>query len=114
MPNQLFLPGLKSQKAILFITAGGNSVDSEKATKLAKESLRKADAAFIHAQTGFVIGGISPVRHLNPVTAFMDSRLLEFEKIWSAAGTPNHVFSITPDRLHRLTSATTQIFTTSK
>ena len=73
-----------------------------------------ADAAFIRAQTGFAIGGVSPVGHLNPVTAFMDPRLLEFEQIWAAAGTPNHVFSITPDRLHVLTSATTQIFTTLK
>ena len=108
------LPALTQWKAILFITAGGNSVDSEKAAKLAKEPLGKADAAFIRAQTGFAIGGVSPVGHLNPVTAFMDPRLLEFEQIWAAAGTPNHVFSITPDRLHGLTSATTQIFTTSE
>ena len=112
--KSIIFAGLKSQKAILFITAGGNSVDSDKATKLAKEPLGKADAAFIRAQTGFAIGGVSPVGHLNPVTAFMDPRLLEFELVWAAAGTPNHVFSIPPDRLHRLTSATTQIFTTSK
>ena len=53
--------------AILFLTAGGNQVDPARAAALAGEALGKADAALVRAQTGFAIGGVSPVGHLNPV-----------------------------------------------
>ena len=46
---------------MLFITAGGNQVDAGRASALAGEELGKADAALIRAQTGFAIGGVSPV-----------------------------------------------------
>lgn len=109
--KSIIFAGLSSQQAILFITAGGNLVDKEKAAALANEPLGKADAAFIREKTGFAIGGVSPVGHINPITVFMDPRLFDFNQIWAAAGTPNHVFSITPDRLQRFTNAKTLIFT---
>ena len=65
----------------------------------------KADAALIRAQTGFAIGGVSPVGYLNPIRAFVDPRLREFDTIWAAAGTPHHVFALTPDDLLHLTDA---------
>lgn len=67
-----------------------------KAAKVAGEPLGKADAALIRSQTGFAIGGVSPVGHLNPIQAFVDSRLIEFDEIWAAAGTPNYVFASSP------------------
>lgn len=97
--------------AILFVTAGGNQVDAEKASALAGEPLGKADAALIRAQTGFVIGGVAPVGHLNPIRAWFDPRLLEFETVWAAAGTPRHVFAIAPGDLLRLSQAERAEFT---
>jgi prolyl-tRNA editing enzyme YbaK/EbsC (Cys-tRNA(Pro) deacylase) len=97
--------------AILFITAGGNQVDAGKAAALAGEALGKADAALIRAQTGFAIGGVAPVGHLNPIRAFLDPRLTEFSLVWAAAGTPRHVFAIAPADLARLSGATTADFT---
>lgn len=85
--------GEVSGEAILFVTAGGNRVDLAKASALAEEPLGKADAALIRAQTGFAIGGVSPIGHLNPIRAFVDPRLMDFEQIWAAAGTPHHVFA---------------------
>jgi len=41
----------------------------------------------------------------------MDPRLLEFENIWVAAGTPNHVFSVNPDQLSKIISAQVIHFT---
>ena len=79
-----------SGTAVLFLTAGGNRVDAAKATALAGEPLGKADAALIRTQTGFAIGGVAPVGHLNPIRAWLDPRLLEFDVIWAAAGTPRH------------------------
>lgn len=103
--KSIIFRGETSGQAVLFITAGGNRVDSAKASELAGEPLGKADAALIRAQTGFAIGGVSPLGHLNPIRAFLDSRLMEFESVWAAAGTPNHVFSISPPDLQRQTSA---------
>ena len=84
---------------VLFLTAGGNRVSQGKAEKAAGKPLTKADAASIRAYTGFAIGGVSPLGHLNPVETFMDPHILTFDRIWAAAGTPHHVFEVAPDIL---------------
>ncbi|GGA24153.1 YbaK/EbsC family protein [Neptunicoccus cionae] len=109
--KSIILRGETSGAAILFLTAGGNRVDGEQATAVAGEPLGKADAALIRSQTGFAIGGVSPIGHLNPIKTFMDPRLLEFDEIWAAAGTPRHVFAIAPDRLRDVTEAQVASFT---
>lgn len=109
--KSIIFRGDASGKAILFLTAGGNRVSSQKASEVADEALGKADATLVRSQTGFAIGGVSPVGHLNPIKAYLDPRLTEFEVIWAAAGTPHHVFPITPDQLIALTGATMAIFT---
>lgn len=93
-----------SGDAVLFLTAGGNRVDPDKASACADEPLGKADAALIRAQTGFAIGGVAPVGHLNPIRAWMDPRLLDFDIVWAAAGTPRHVFPIDPTVLPKIIS----------
>lgn len=97
--------------AVLFITAGGNLVDTPKASALAGEPLGKADADLIRAQTGFAIGGVAPLGHLNPIRAWFDPRLLDFDLVYAAAGTPRHVFAIAPKRLLALSDAVLADFT---
>lgn len=97
--KSIIFRGEVSGEAMLFLTAGGNQVCADKASALAGEPLGKADAALIRAQTGFAIGGVSPVGHLNPIRAFVDQRLLEFDLVWAAAGTPRHIFSMAPAKL---------------
>jgi prolyl-tRNA editing enzyme YbaK/EbsC (Cys-tRNA(Pro) deacylase) len=84
---------------VLFLTAGNNRVDPAKAAALAGAALEKADAASIRDATGFAIGGVSPLGHLNPIRTWIDPHLLDFPLIWAAAGTPAHVFSIAPQAL---------------
>ena len=103
--KSIIFRGETSGEAVLFLTAGGNRVDADKASALAGEALGKADAALIRAQTGFAIGGVSPVGHLNPIRAFVDPRLLEFPRIWAAAGTPHHVVALKSADLAALTGA---------
>ncbi len=81
------------------------------ASALAGEPLGKADAALIRAQTGFAIGGVAPIGHLSPIRAWFDPRLLDFDKVWAAAGTPRHIFPIAPDALRALTGAMVARFT---
>ncbi len=103
--KSIIFRGENSGEALLFLTAGGNRVDPARASAAAGEALGKADAALVRAQTGFAIGGVAPIGHLNPIRAFLDPRLLEFSEIWAAAGTPHHVFAISPDQLELLTGA---------
>lgn len=100
-----------SGDAVLFLTAGGNRVDSNKASLCAGEPLGKADADLIRKQTGFAIGGVSPVGHLNPIRAWLDPRLLEFDVVWAAAGTPRHVFPLEPALLPKICTAQISDFT---
>lgn len=109
--KSIIFRGETSGEALLFLTAGGNQVDVAKASALAGEPLGKADAALIRAQTGFAIGGVAPVGHLNPIRAWLDPRLLEFDEIWAAAGTPRHVFPMDPHELPRMTGAQASDFT---
>ena len=67
--------------------------------------MEKADAALIRLRTGFAIGGVAPVGHLTPSPVFLDPLLLTFPVIWAAAGTPHHIFAITPHDLLALTGA---------
>lgn len=109
--KSIIFRGETSGEAVLFLTAGGNFVDASKAAELAGEKLGKADAALVRSQTGFAIGGVSPVGHLTPIRGFMDPRLLDFEIVWAAAGTPHHVFSAKPDDLATLSGAQVSDFT---
>ncbi len=103
--KSIIFGGQNSGTAIMFITAGGNQVDTAKASAVAGEPLGKADAALIRAQTGFAIGGVAPVGHLNPIRAFIDPRLLEFDVVYAAAGTPRHIFPIAPQQLVEISGA---------
>lgn len=98
-------------RAVLFLTAGGNRVDDAKAAQVAGSPLGKADAALVRSQTGFAIGGVAPIGHVNPIRCWIDPRLMDFDRVWAAAGTPHHVFAIEPEDLARLSGAQTADFT---
>lgn len=111
--KSIIFRGETSGEAVLFLTAGGARVDPEKAAALAGEPLGKADAALVRSQTGFAIGGVSPVGHLSPIRAWLDEGLMRFDLIWAAAGTPHHVFCATPAQLTDLAEAPVATFTIS-
>lgn len=109
--KSIIFRGEESGHVLLFLTAGGNRVDAAKASAVAGQPLGKADATLIREETGFAIGGVAPVGHLRPITAYFDPRLLDFAQVWAAAGTPRHIFAISPQRLLALTGATMADFT---
>ncbi|HHX88828.1 MAG TPA: YbaK/EbsC family protein [Paracoccus sp.] len=89
----------ESGRIYLFLTAGGNQLDPERAAIVAGEALGRADAATVRRETGFAIGGVAPLGHLNPPVIFADPRLLAFAQVFAAAGTPRHVFAAEPGAL---------------
>lgn len=109
--KSIIFRGEQSGHVVLFVTAGGNRVCAEKASAVAGQPLGKADAALIRSETGFAIGGVAPLGHLGPVETYLDPRLLDFETVWAAAGTPRHIFAIAPEALHRITGAQLADFT---
>lgn len=103
--KSIILQGTATGRVHLFLTAGGNQVDLERAASLAGEPLGRADADTVRRVTGFAIGGVAPIGHVEPVPVHADPRLLDFAEVWAAAGTPRHIFPIAPDDLLRITGA---------
>ena len=93
------------ERAVLVITSGKNRVDDKKVATLIGLTLSKADADFVRAQTGFVIGGVAPLAHTVAPIVLMDQDLLAFERVWPAAGHPNSMFQISPKQLAEITQA---------
>jgi prolyl-tRNA editing enzyme YbaK/EbsC (Cys-tRNA(Pro) deacylase) len=93
----------RTQRPILVIASGANRVDESKLARLVGEPLVKADADFIREHTGFAIGGVPPVGHLETLETYIDQDLFNYEAIWAAAGTPHAVFRLTPADLVRMT-----------
>jgi prolyl-tRNA editing enzyme YbaK/EbsC (Cys-tRNA(Pro) deacylase) len=92
---------------VLILTSGAHRVDTDKvATRLGVGRLEKASPDFVREHTGQVIGGVAPLAHTKPITAFIDPWLRQHETIWAAAGHPDAVFSTTYEELADLSSAT--------
>jgi prolyl-tRNA editing enzyme YbaK/EbsC (Cys-tRNA(Pro) deacylase) len=90
--------------AVLVVTSGDRRVDEKKVSALVGK-VGRADADFVKALTGFSIGGVSPVAHLNPPVTLLDQDLWRFAVVWAAAGHPHGVFQLQPEDLKRLTGA---------
>lgn len=103
--KSIVFAGLDTGRPLLFLTAGGRTVDAERAAGLAGERIGRADAALVREVTGFAIGGVSPLGHLSRIPSWFDRALLGFPLIWAAAGTPRHVFEIAPADLQRVSGA---------
>jgi prolyl-tRNA editing enzyme YbaK/EbsC (Cys-tRNA(Pro) deacylase) len=88
---------------ILVLASGPNRVDVAKLAGLIGRPVKRADADQVRQLTGFAIGGVPPVGHVNDMATFVDRHLLRFDEVWAAAGTPNTVFSVQPDDLVRIT-----------
>lgn len=91
-------------RAVLVVTSGDQRVDEKRVAALTGP-LGRADADFVKASTGFSIGGVSPLGHLNAPFTLIDRELFRFDLIWAAAGHPNGVFALTPGELVDLTGA---------
>ena len=94
-------------EALLVLTSGAHRVDTAKvAALIGATKVRRADPEFVRDRTGFVIGGVAPVGHTNPVRTLVDVALADYEQIWAAAGHAHTVFPTTYAELVRLTGGT--------
>ncbi|USZ68389.1 YbaK/EbsC family protein [Halorussus salilacus] len=90
---------------VVVVTSGANRVSEAKVADLRgipEDAVELADAGEIKAVLGWSIGGVPPFCHDTEVPVYVDETLTDFETVWAAAGTPEAVFPIDPDRLREL------------
>ena len=90
---------------ILCLVAGDKRCSLNKVKKILNmKDVSMADADQVKNQTGFSIGGVSPIAHLNNLKILVDSSLSRFSNVFAAAGHPNCVFKITYSDLIKITN----------
>jgi len=102
--KSLIFKGKDSGKPILVLTSGANRVDEKRISGYAGESIGRADADFVRAVTGFAIGGVPPVGHVQNMETYLDEDFLRYPTIWAAAGTPNAIFELKTADLQLITN----------
>ena len=90
---------------LLCLVAGDKRCSLNKLKKiLNQKDVSMANADQVKEITGFTIGGVSPVGHLNKVDIFIDESLARFTNLFAAAGHPYSIFKINFDNLCKITN----------
>ena len=90
---------------VLCLVAGDKKASLNKIKKILNiKDVSMAAANEVKNITGFTIGGVSPVGHLNKVNIFIDNSLERFNTLFAAAGHPNCVFKINFKDLQKITN----------
>ena len=90
---------------VVALVSGSNRLDPVRLGRLAGEPVGKADAEATRVATGYSIGGVPPCGYAQPLAVYIDRDLLPFDVVWAAAGRPDSVFAITPQRLLEVSGA---------
>ena len=89
---------------ILGLVAGDKRCSLNKLKKILNEKdVSMASPDQVKENTGYTIGGVSPVGHLKECEIFIDETLVRFNDIFGAAGHPNAVFKIDFNNLINMT-----------
>ena len=68
------------------------------------KDLSMASPNDVKEQTGYTIGGVSPIGHTNSLQILIDSSLNRFKDLFAAAGHPNCIFKINFEDLKKITN----------
>ena len=92
------------QNYTLCLVAGDKKASLNKIKKILNiKDAFMASADDVKNVTGFTIGGVSPIGHLNKITILIDNSLERFNFLFAAAGHPNCVFKISFSDLNKIT-----------
>ena len=79
----------------LCLVAGDKRCSLNKLKKIKnKKNISMASPEEVKIQTGYTIGGVSPIGHLEEIEIIIDNSLERFNELFAAAGHPNCVFKI--------------------
>jgi Cys-tRNA(Pro) deacylase len=90
---------------ILAMVSGSNRADTKRLAAIVGAPITRADAETARLATGYSIGGVPPIGHATRLATYLDRDLLRYDEVWAAAGTPNAVFRIAPQRLAEIAGA---------
>ena len=89
---------------LLCLVSGDKRCSLNKLKKITLiKDISMASPEDVKIQTGYTIGGVSPVGHLKNQKIFVDESLKRFPNIFAAAGHPNCVFKINFEDLLKIT-----------
>ena len=90
---------------ILALIAGDKKCSLKKLKKIMnKKDVSMANPEEVKTQTGYTIGGVSPVGHLKPIMILIDISLERFKCLYAAAGHPNCILKINFFDLQKITN----------
>jgi Cys-tRNA(Pro) deacylase len=90
---------------ILCLVAGDKRCSLNKLKKIKdKKDISMASPEEVKTQTGYTIGGVSPVGHLEKIEIIIDNSLERFNELFAAAGHPNCVFKINFNDIQKITN----------
>ena len=90
---------------ILCLVAGDKRCSLNKLKQIKnKKGISMASPDEVKTQTGYTIGGVSPVGHIEDIEIVIDNSLERFNKLFAAAGHPNCVFKINFKNIQKITN----------
>jgi Cys-tRNA(Pro) deacylase len=90
---------------ILCLVAGDKRCSLNKLEKIKdKKDVSMASPEDVKVQTGYTIGGVSPIGHLKKIEIIIDNSLERFNELFAAAGHPNCVFKINYKDIQKITN----------
>ncbi|HVB72515.1 MAG TPA: YbaK/EbsC family protein [Ktedonobacteraceae bacterium] len=101
--KSLVFKGAQSHAPVLVLASGANRVNEKQFGLLFGERIEKADADFVRQHTGFAVGGVPPLGHVERLVTFIDEDLMQYDEVWAAAGSPHAVFRLAASDLQKLT-----------
>jgi prolyl-tRNA editing enzyme YbaK/EbsC (Cys-tRNA(Pro) deacylase) len=103
--KSLIFRSIDSDGPVLVLASGANRVDEGRLADIVGGPVERATAEFVRTRTGYAIGGVPPIGHVQGIDTYLDENLLAHPVLWAAAGSPRAVFSVAPDELVRVTAA---------
>jgi Cys-tRNA(Pro) deacylase len=90
---------------ILCLVAGDKRCSLNKLKKIKDEKdISMGSPEDVKAQTGYTIGGVSPIGHLEKIEIIIDNSLERFNELFAAAGHPNCIFKINFKNIQKITN----------
>lgn len=97
--KSLVFENLATNKLNLMLVSGAHNADMDYISASYNLTFTRCEVRRVRDETGFAIGGVAPIGHLNPITVYMDRTLFDHSEVWAAAGRPDSVFSVEPRAL---------------
>ena len=90
---------------ILCLVAGDKRCSLNKLKRIKdKKDISMASPEDVKAQTGYTIGGVSPIGHLEKIEIIIDNSLERFNELFAAAGHQNCIFKINFKDIQKITN----------